>query len=174
MSKSELPTLTAIRSRFLMAAYSLWESGVNQFKAPNLTETVYGDNTAKNRASMSNMAAPMINLGLMIRNDDRMLEITEYGKWVAENIDHVNISGAELKPTKSKKIPLKDIQPIAKPFTPNLSNSAETLQNTIGQVLDDNQAYRDEMKSMLESLARFLGATITYRGEEEDGSSEEA
>lgn len=91
-------------------------------------------------------------------------------------LDPSVIRGTTTKPQnlkQKKKLPKSEIKPLELPFEPNLSHSAMNLANTLGAVLDDNQAYRDFLKATLIQLADFLSATVIFNQEEkQDGRSE--
>ena len=181
MSKYKLPQSLSlkVKDRLLLAKELFLENG--PFVLKDFCELIFPNPSKIDRADVSATLTQLRVKG-WLSNHDGFWTFTKEGEYVVENIDSVPIraspsttkSPAKKQPevkSKAFKKPINEIQPIQKQFTPNLSDSATNLANSLGAVLDDNQAYRDAMKEMLNTLANFLGATIIYEGDKENGSS---
>ena len=99
-------------------------------------------------------------------------QITEAGEYLFLHIDEITVRKDQPTPSnqKIKKIPLSEIKPIEKPFKPNLSGSAISLADTVGAVLQENQAYRDFLTQQLRQIADFLNVTLTFEDDNNGGS----
>lgn len=109
-------------------------------------------------------------------------KLTKYGSEVYSRLSEITIfeskrgeKDRKFKAQKSKtektivvkavKKPLSEIEPIPIQQEINLSNEGLNFAKLAGNILDENQQYRNAMKAMLFQLAGYLGATITFKHE---------
>lgn len=169
MTDFKLPgSMTEMQKQCLKAAYS-FQSMNGTFSTPDVYNKLFNNPDADIRYKISNFFSAWKMKGYTNKLEDGQWKLTEQGIYVVSNIDEISVR-KEMDGPKYKKVALKDIKPIERPFKPNLSGSAATLAGTVGAVLDDNQAYRDFLKSQLISIAEFLNATVTFE-DDQNGNS---
>lgn len=169
------PSMGELQKEALVAAYTIYSKD-KEFETAAVARKLYGENaTPKMRYHVSGFFSNFKLKGYVSKLESGLWVMTDHGIYVVNHISEVTIrkdTGPKKPP--HKKIPLKDIKPIERPFTANLSGSAAMLAGSIGAVLDENQSYRDFLKMQLQQIADFLNVKVIYQEDETNVSNNES
>jgi hypothetical protein len=177
----KLPRALTQRARDIFTKANEYQSADGYFRCGDIAVDLYGEDadTAQIRG-VSSYVSQGKGKGFFdsVKNIPGGWKLSKKGLSIVQNLDNITVA-ADYGPRATggqktkKKIPLKDIQPVQLAFAPNLSNTATSLANNLGAVLDENQTYRDFLKQQLQIYANFFNAQIIYPEDKDNDSDTE-